>query len=366
MRNSVLWLLWLVLPVFVLTYHYGPGQRWLARDHAATIIREAQTQSVAAAQAQEAAYESQLRLLAARREAFVAGIDCQTRPEHPLARSVIAATAAQETAYEQAAEVWHRTAELYGQATETLLKAMSQGKANDADMSKTDRQLLESLRWAEARAMVRSGEVFSGIEQLQALLDLRMAEAHQLTSSTVQLASSTGRHDSARGSDRADPPIANDSIALPTDAIREELAAAQSVGARLLREEGRPGEVWRPVANAARQHYRYLSALENGPSAGANTANAGDQKSNQESQTFPDVLDRQERMQRNLEQVLNLEQMVSDQLEGKPLPRTAPLARRPGDGEPGDKPGNGPGRGPLKDGPPSGGAGIPGPYGVGW
>ena len=44
------------------------------------------------------------------------------------------------------------------------------------------------------------------------------------------------------------------------------------------------------------------------------------------------VLSRVERIQRNLEQVLNLEQSSSEQLEGVPLPRQAPMARRPGDG----------------------------------
>lgn len=365
MRTSVLWLAWLVLPVFVLTYHYGPGQRWLARDQAAAIIRQAQSQSTAAAALQQTAYESQLRLLAARREAFVAGVDWQTRPNHPLAQSVNTATAIQESAYEQAAEVWHQTAQLYGQATETLLKVIN-NRQTDISISDRDRQLLESLRWAQARAMVRSGEVFNGIEQLQALLDLRMAESHQIALNKVQLASSTNPLDSASGRGGIDKSIANDPIALPTDAIREELAAAQYVGARLLREEGRPPEIWRPVANAARQHYRYLSTPENGSIVGANRAPANDHAAHWDSQSEVEQLDRNSLLQRNLEQVLNLEQLASDQLQGTPLPRTAPLARRPGDGQPGDRPGKGPGRGPLKDGPPGGGAGIPGPYGVGW
>ncbi len=93
---------------------------------------------------------------------------------------------------------------------------------------------------------------------------------------------------------------------------------------------------------------------------------ADERPSQSVSQSDEEGLDRKSLMQRNLEQVLNLEQTVADQLQGTPLPRTAPLARRPGDGEPGDRPGKGPGRGPLKDGPPAAGAGIPGPYGVGW
>lgn len=361
MRSSILWLFWLVLPVFALAYHYGPGQIWLARDQAAAMIQKAQAQSVAATDAQEAAYQSQLNLLDARRTAFVAGVDWQTQPNHPLAQSVIATTSQQDSAYELAAEAWHVTAELYGEATETLLKAMSEIKTKETLMSRADRELLESLRWAEARAMVRSGEVFNGIEQLQALLDLRVTEARQAASSTR--------------------PVIDASMALPTEAIREELAAAQYVGARLLREEGRPPEVWRPVANEARQHYRYLSAAESrssvdtiasesepvtNASRSSKPADEESEPSRRESQTSTSTLDRDQLLQRNLEQVLNLEQSTSDQLEGLPLPRSAPLARRPGDGEPGDQPGKGPGRGPLQDGPPAGGAGIPGPYGSGW
>jgi hypothetical protein len=215
-------------------------------------------------------------------------------------------------------------------------------------------------------------------------LDLRVAEASQTATSLVQLPSASGR--------RSDT-----STSLPTDAIREELAAAQYIGARLLREEGRPPEVWRPVANEARQHYRYLSASEGNANfdarssadakssvhakssadtiASANTATNEEApmteptnapSSNAKSPNSPAALNRDQRLQRNLEQVLNLEQSTSDQLEGLPLPRRAPLARRPGDGEPGNRPGKGPGRGPLRDGPPSDGGGIPGPYGVGW
>jgi hypothetical protein len=348
----------------------------LARDQAAALVSEAQSQSVLATQAQEAAYQSQLSVLNARRAAFVAGVDWQAQPKHPLSQAVLEATAQQDSAYAHAAEIWNVTSELYAEATDKLLKAMSTGKAKEAGISREDQDLLESLRWAEARAMVRSGEVFHGVEQLQALLDLRVAEANQA-------ASSMGRTpDSSRS--------------LPTDAIREELAAAQYIGARLLREEGRPPEVWRPVANEARQHYRFLSAADVESSAGvtkavatmedaadARNASVGtnaetisrDNANTRPSDSPPSTvggpaasaeLDRDQRLQRNLEQVLNLEQSTSDQLEGLPLPRRAPLARRPGDGEPGNKPGKGPGRGPLRDGPPGDGAGIPGPFGVGW
>ncbi len=382
MRTSLLWLLWLVLPVFALAYHYGPGQVWLARDQAAVLIKQAERQSAAATIAQESAYAAQLRLLDARRAAFVAGIDWQNQPQHPLAQAVQTATDEQNTAYDQAAELWHATAARYGEATETLLKVVNNRQSSDTVLPASDRRLLEALRWAEARAMVRSGEVFNGIEQLQALLDLRVSEANQRAASAVQLTSAAGRDQTETNAQ---------GHGLPTDAIREELAAAQYVGARLLREEGRPPEVWRPVANAARQHYRYLSSSINEATIADDTVAddtvaddtvaddtvADDTVDNLPPNAEPPALaaqraaadtdlDRGQRMQRNLEQVLNLEQSDSDQLEGLPLPRSAPLARRPGDGEPGNKPGKQPGRGPLQDGPPAAGAGIPGPSGPGW
>lgn len=359
MKNSILWLCWLVLPVFVLAFHYGPGQIWLARDQAATLISKAQAEAAVATTAQEAAYQAQLDLFAARRTAFAAGVDWETQVQHPLAESVIKATSEQDLAYKQAADVWHRTAGLYGEATDTLLKSIGKLASSDTEMQDADRNLLESLRWAQARAQVRSGEVFNGIEQLQALLDLRTAEANQQASSAIILTSTAAGQ-------QASVPIDTARNVLPIEAIREELAAAQYVGARLLREEGRPSEVWRPVSNAARQHYRFLAGSEDESSAKITAKPASHHEAMSGNEASDNVADRKQQMQRNLEQVLNLEQTPSDQLQGIPLPRSSPQARRPGDGQPGDQPGTGLGRGPLRDGPPGNGGGIPQPWGGGW
>ena len=346
MRSTLLWLFWLVLPVFVLAYHYGPGQAWLARDHAAAMIRQAERVSQTAIESQNAAYEAQLDALAARRDAFAANVDWQSQSEHPLSQAVVMATALEDKAYERAAELWDTTAELYREAADELLKVSEVNDSrNSRPMPVEDLNVLESLRWAEARAMVRSGEVFTGVKQLETLMTFRLAQ-------------------------NEDPELAQrlqHSSALPTDAIREELAAAQYVGARLLREEGRPPEIWRPVANSARQHYRYLTAATD---AGLPVEKSAKAKSNAAMDTGNDgaTLGRQDRFQRNLEQVLNLEQSVTDQLQGIPLPRSSPQARRAGDSGPGNgkRPGKGPGRGPLQDGPPNTGAGLPGPMGRGW
>ncbi|MEM6472452.1 MAG: hypothetical protein AAF802_23020 [Planctomycetota bacterium] len=339
MRATLLWLLWLVTPVFALAFHYGPGQAWLARDRAAAMIRDAERQAETAMQAQDVAYRTQLDVLSARRAAFKAGVDWQSQKQNPLSKAVEEATKLQEDAYNRAAELWDRSTELYRNAADELLK-VEEGSSNKnrSELSPDDLNVIESLRWAEARAMVRAGEVFNGVNQMEALMTYRLA-----SQSDPEYTKRTKRPSS-----------------LPLDAIREELAAAQYVGARLLREEGRPPEIWRPVANSARQHYRYL-------------ASATSDESSTETRTGPKATDddtglgRHNRFQRNLEQVLNLEQSVTDQLEGIPLPRRSPLARRAGDGEPGDGPsGRRPGRGPLQDGPPGNGAGVPGPMGRGW
>lgn len=343
MRSTLLWFLWLITPVFALAFHYGPGQAWLARDRAAAMIRAAERHAETALQAQAEAYQTQLDVLSARRAAFQAGVDWQSQTQHPLSKSVEKATKRQEEAYESAADLWDQSTELYRDAADELLKVEeTSSDKSRPELSVDDLNVIESLRWAEARAMVRAGEVFNGVNQLEALMTYRLA-----------------RQSDSEYTERTKRPSS-----LPMDAIREELAAAQYVGARLLREEGRPPEIWRPVANSARQHYRYLaSATSDESSTEANVeTRVGSKATNDETK-----IGRHNRFQRNLEQVLNLEQSVTDQLEGIPLPRRSPLARRPGDGEPGDgPPGRRPGRGPLQDGPPNNGAGVPGPMGRGW
>jgi hypothetical protein len=99
--------------------------------------------------------------------------------------------------------------------------------------------------------------------------------------------------------------------------------------------------MWREVSGIARQQYRYL----------AEKAQASGQS------------DQADSLQKNLERVLDLEQLKTDELFGEPLPRESPRGRRPGD-RPG--PGRRPGRGPLRDGPPSNGASGLMEIGPGW
>ena len=360
-RASWLWLLWLLCPIFALSVHYGPGQLWLARDLVAEKIAEAESISGEAQNLQERAYELQLEVIAARRDAFLAGVDWQSQPQHPLSVVVNEKSIQQDKAYGAAAERWSLVTETYGDAIETFLETLQSPGLSSKTVTKRDQHLMEYLRWAEARAMVRSGLVFNGIDQFQALLDMRVTEAE------------TGLSTTSRGTGAMSVDSTVETTRLPLGVIREELAAAQYVGARLLREEGRSPEVWKPVANSARQQYRYLAehsgvGKDQSTQTVSSVSSAGQGKSGVDTNVRENTssVNRDERIKRNLEQVLNLEQSSAEQLEGVPLPRQAPMARRPGDGEPGDRPGKGPGRGPMQDGPPGDGAGIPRPFGSGW
>ena len=296
MIKNLAWIAWAVLPVLALALHYGPGQEWLARDEAAKIAARAGAAQQVAESAQERAHDAHLATFEARKQAFLAGQD-PDQPVDPVAgRKLKELRAAEEVAYDAAAKAWAQTADLYLTAAETL----DGGRCADA------------LHWAAARARVRSGEVFNGVRALQQLL-------------VIQQEAGLG-----------DSPMAG--------TVREELAAAQYIGARLLREEGRPGTVWREVSGAARRNYRYLAERR--------LARAGDETARL--------------MQRNLEQVLNLEQSDRSQLDGMPLPRQSPRGRRPGDCEAGSCRGKKPGRGPQKKGRPAQGAGGRMPYGPGW
>lgn len=295
MIKTLGWIIWAVLPVLGLALHYGPGQDGLAYDDAAKIAARAAVAQEEADEAQAAAHATHLKTLEARKRLFLEGHDPDEPVDDAAAARLDTLRAEEARAYEEAAEAWRRVAATYEEAAARI----DGTRASDA------------MRWAAARAKVRSGEVFNGIQDLQQLLRMYLE---------------TGEGDTPMG-----------------EAIREELAAAQYVGARLLREEGRPATVWRDVSGAARRHYRYLAERHR-------------------EQTESDL---GQPAQRNLEQVLDLEQSDRSQLDGMPLPLQSPRGRRPGDGEPGEGKGK-KGKGPLKQGPPADGAGGRMPYGPGW
>lgn len=282
------WTCWALVPVGLLAYHFGPGQSAYAYDQAASLHSRAARAEKTAAAAQEAAYARHLAGIEARRAAFLS-----QSPED--AARVRDAAAAEDQAYKAAATAWREAADAFGQ-----IESVLQGASPEA---------LAQVRWSRSRALVRSGDIARGADDLEDLLD-------EFTD---------------RG--QADSDIAR--------STREELATAYYYGARLMRLAGRSQDDWRAISGKARQQFRYLA-----------------EQSRAEHKPEDTTLN----YQRNLELVLNLEQSSLNELQGRPLPKQSPR-----EGQEGLRPGNRKGktqRPPRnRDGRGAGGAGEIGP---GW
>jgi len=241
---------------------------------------------------QSVAHEAQLATLQAR--------DKNERDDTDITRAALdRLLASEQKAYAAASDAWKEAADRY----------------HEVEMLLEGSKMANQIRWLRGRALVRAGEVFNGIDELQATLDEALND-----------------------------PSSKDAIgkaASLVQATREELAAANYYGARLLREEGRSADIWRQVSDTSRQQFRYLAE-------GASKVNQTEAAQN---------------LQRNLERVLDLEQQDRSELVGKPIPKDSPRARRPGDGEPKrGRPGVGPPRG---DQPANGASGMM-EIGAGW
>lgn len=262
------WSVWAVLPVLALAFHFGPGQAYLNRDLATAQLKIANLLEAEAKRLQNDAYVAQFETLAAREQLV-------EQDNETLREETNRLLEAEQKAYALASDAWKLAAERYEQVESLLAEAP---EANQ-------------VRLLRGRALVRAGEVFNGIEELQATLV-------------------AARESPASGSAKTSELI---------DATREELAAAHYYGARLLREEGRSAGVWRNVSETSRQQFRFLAEQ------------SADAKQEETARS----------LQRNLERVLDLEQQDRAELVGRPIPKDSPRARRPGDGEPAKRPGNG-------------------------
>lgn len=278
--------IWAVLPVMAVAYHFGPGQAGLNRDGAARLLAGAHSAEAVAAEAQVLAHTAHLKTIQARQRALLS----EDQHDENL---VAQAFDAEQVAYAIASDAWKEAADAY-QIVEHLL-----GESEEALI----------VQWAKGRALVRAGEIYNGIDQLQSIMD------------RIELDG-----------------IDNAALAI---GAREELAGAYYYGARILREEGRPAELWRQSSGIARQQYRFLA----------------------ENATDSNDAEMVRSLQRNLERVLDLEQLDGTELIGKPLPKNSPRGRRPGDRDPGNCPLNGQRPG---DGPPRNGAGNLLEIGPGW
>lgn len=286
--SRIAWSVWALVPIGLLAFHFGPGQAAYREDRAAHLVARADEAQQDALRLQAKAYDAHLAAIAARIAAF-------GRDDDALRRAALDANAAEETAYADASAAWRRTADALAEA--------------QACVDEVGGPVREEIRVAKARALVRTGDVAAGANELEdILLD---AQEHGA----------------------ADTPLAL--------AARSELATAYYYGARLMRLAGKPADEWREVAGRARQNFRFLA--ENAKSRGAAGAEVADHE-------------------KNGELVLDLEQSSLDELYAKPRPKDSPTGKANGLGQqprPGRR-GNRPGDKPAK------GAGMNGEIGNGW
>jgi hypothetical protein len=286
------WTLWALVPVGVLAYHFGPGQSAYRASFAKDLVTKAEAAQATAMTLQDLAYESHLDAVRVRAEAF-------GKDDAELVARVKAANEVEDAAYAKAAAAWKETAAILAQAQELVAD----------DQGATPKQ----IRLARARAVVRTGDIAAGADDLEALL-------------------------ASMDEDALDPATGRDSaLALET---REELATAYYYGARLMRMAGKPASEWREVSGMARQNFRYLA--EEARASGKDAEIVANHE-------------------KNGELVLDLEQSSVEGLFLKAKPKDCPNGQCNGLGK---KPGSG--KKPGKGNKPSRGAGMDGEIGHGW
>ena len=286
--RRLMWTVWALVPVGLLAFHFGPGQQAYREDKAAALVARADALQQEALVLQQLAYDAHLAAIEARVAAF--GND-----DASLRTAATEANAREEAAYARAAAEWRRTAD-----------ALAEAQSFVDEMGGPVR---EQIRLAKARALVRTGDVAAGTNELEDILFD---------------AGETGALDAALSRE-----------------AREELATAYYYGARLMRLAGKPADEWREVASRARQNFRYLA--EDARTRGAPDGEVANHE-------------------KNGELVLNLEQSSLDELYAKPRPKDSPtgtcdkLGQNPRPGRKGRNQGD----------KPSKGAGMNGEIGPGW
>lgn len=254
------WALWALVPVAGLSFHYGPGQKLYRQDLAARQQNKALALEKEASELQAKAYAKHLEAIEARKRAFL-----EATPEAEAAAN--AATDAETAAFMGASAAWRLAADAFGRMQQIAEEATP--------------QVVQKIRWSRARALVRSGDIWTGIGELEDVL------------AEIEGAPEGSKSEMSRKT-------------------REELGAAYYYAARLMRLSGAAEEDWRVESGKARQHFRYL----------AEQARRGEQ---------PRAV--AENHERNVELVLDLEQSSILELQGKPLPKDSPLrgtGNRPG------------------------------------
>lgn len=300
--SRALWSLWALVPVALVAFHFGPGQAMYREDRAAVLVARANGLQQEALRLQGIAYQAHLAAIDARMAAFA-------KDDAALRKSALEANAHEESAYALASAGWRQTAE-------ALTEAQTAVDENGGVVR-------DEIRLAKARALVRSGDIAAGANELEDLL--------------IDAAEHDQTQDHEQDHDQAHDQAHDDAL---TRAAREELATAYYYGARLMRLAGKPAAQWREVAGRARQNYRYLA--EDAKARGAPDADVANH-------------------QKNSELVLNLEQSSLDELYAKARPKDSPTGKANGLGPP--RPGR---KGRNTGDKPAKGAGMNGEIGSGW
>jgi len=204
--SHIAWTLWALVPIGLLAFHFGPGQAAYREDKAAKLVARAESLQAGAVALQAKAYEAHLAAIDARVAAF-------GKDDESLRKAAADAGAREEAAYALAGAEWRKTADALAEA--------------QTYVDEIGGEVREEIRVAKARALVRTGDVAAGANELEDYL-----------------------YDAGeRGA--LEQPLAIEA--------REELATAYYYGARLMRLAGKPADEWREVAGRARQNFRYLA-----------------------------------------------------------------------------------------------------------
>lgn len=168
-----------------------------------------------------------------------------------------------------------RSAKSQQQAESYLNAARDFADAREA-LPQEDRAAHHRLTLAEAQARLRGGEVFEGIDQLEALVA------------------------DCESSEQADPKL--------LEAARHELGMAGYYTGWIMRVEGGDETEWKPEVERARQQFRLLAESAQSQLAAA-PVNPGELSQSLEAH------------QKNLEAAIRLERMDLAELIAKPLPK---------------------------------------------
>ena len=147
--SRALWSLWALVPVALVAFHFGPGQAMYREDRAAVLVARANGLQQEALRLQGIAYQAHLAAIDARMAAFA-------KDDAALRKSALEANAHEESAYALASAGWRQTAE-------ALTEAQTAVDENGGIVR-------DEIRLAKARALVRSGDIAAGANELEDLL----------------------------------------------------------------------------------------------------------------------------------------------------------------------------------------------------